>query len=302
MLTSNPEYTNERTDQTAHSKSGFISLTDSMSSSIKSEVADLVSNVGEVGIDAALNDGVIQDMPFISTAISVFKIGRTIRERSLIEKLYRFVKEMNAGCVDEFERERRAEYFKHNRKKRSEELNYLVTVLDRYINPYRADWLSRVYLNYLENNITWNSVLIYSECIDKIILEDLYYLNYYVRLTIDSPVIHSGESIPIERLRFFKLKYIERYASFISRFSYESQKVFSPSELIKLHTDRLISAGLVELTPIPIEFVLTDGKMYQSTRAGIVFMTLLFGMDYLDNPSLFMNYYSNVHRKDLSNR
>ena len=168
MLTENRGDTNEKAEQTDNN-SGIIPLTDSMSSSIKNEVVGLISNIGEVGIDAALNDGILQEMPFISTAVSIFRIGKTIRERSLLEKMCRFVKEMNAGCVDETEREKRAEYFKHDKKKRSEELKYIIVILDRYISPYRADWLARVYLSYLERRITWMDVLIYSECIDTII-------------------------------------------------------------------------------------------------------------------------------------
>ncbi len=293
MLMDNRGDTNEKAEQTDHNNSVIIPLTDSMSSSIKNEVVDIISNIGEVGIDAALNDGILQEMPFISTAVSIFRIGKTIRERSLLEKMCHFVKEMNAGCVDEAERYKRAEYFKHDKKKRSEELKYIIIMLDRYNSSYRADWLARVYLSYLESRIIWEDVLIYSECIDKILLDDLYYLDFYVRLHRELPVICDENSIP-----FLKGQYAEKYDNLLGRHYYDSLEVFSPSDRIKMHTDRLVSAGLVELIPMPVDLRLKDVQMYQSTRVGMVFMSILCGDGYFDDPSTFGDYYSNARLKN----
>ena len=150
MIMDNHEDTNENMEQKSRSDSGPFSLTDSMSNSINSEVVGLISNIGEVGIDAALNEGILKEVPFISTAVSIYRIGRTIKERSLLEKMWHFVKEMNAGCADESEREKRAKCFKNDEVKRAEELKHIIILLDRYTSTDRADWLAKVYLSYLE--------------------------------------------------------------------------------------------------------------------------------------------------------
>lgn len=259
-------------EKTTKNKNEIIALSDSMDASMKGEMADLFSNIGEVGIDAALNAGILRDVPIISTAVNLFRIGNTMRERSLLEKMYYFVKGMNEGCEDEEEREKRAEYFKNNKKKRAEELKYLIILLDRYVSTERAEWLSKVYIAYLEKEITWNEVLIFSECIDKIITADLAVLKFYASLGEFPGYLLFSSSYTEKTSMISEYKYEEQ----LSRLSNQLGVVNALPERIKMHTDRLVSAGLITEVPIPHEYdAFTIYLQYGLSRVGLEFLRII---------------------------
>lgn len=249
-------------------ENGLVPLADSMNKSIKDETVEILTNIGEVGFDTALNDGILKEVPIISTAVSLFKIGNTLRERSLLDKMYTFVKEMNAGCENETEREKRAGYFKNDQKKRAEELKYLIVLLDRYISTDRAELLAKAYLYYLEKEITWTELVIISECIDRIFSADLKYLFFYYTLWQGMPILH-----PWEYDSKFLKNYEERYRSWIEDASY----LDTSPERMKMHTARLISAGLVDTIPLHLDVVNNNIRIYIVTVTGELLVQIKHG-------------------------
>ena len=55
------------------------------------EVRDLVKEYAEIGIDAALSDGPLKDIPVIGTIIGLAKVGISISDRILIRKIIKFL-------------------------------------------------------------------------------------------------------------------------------------------------------------------------------------------------------------------
>lgn len=51
-------------------------------------------------------------------------------------------------------------------------MNYIIIILDRYINHNKTKWLARLYLAYLDEIITWREFLVYSEVIDVLLPGD----------------------------------------------------------------------------------------------------------------------------------
>ena len=268
----------EKTEKTAMEKSEIVSWPDSMSKSIKREVEDLFADYGEIGIDLRLEDSIFREIPFLKTAITALRIGNSIKERALVEKMYRFVKQMNEGCENDAERDKRAGYFKNNKKKRTEELKYLIILLDRYVSPIRANWLAKVYLAYLEKEITWDEVLVFSECIDKIIPAALKYLDFYIQTT--GELLHKRKNTMIAGVTVEKTSTVN-YNELLSRVSNVLDGGFDSQSRQKMHTDRLVSAGLVEQLPIslddpfPLGITRTTDTTYVPTKTGVILMRIL---------------------------
>lgn len=109
-------------------------LSFSMSQSITEECSELVSSIAEVTLDSVLEDCLLKDIPIIASAISVYKLGASLRERHELMKLYYFVKSFNNGMQDEEQREKYILNFQNDQKIRNKELAYLMVVLDKYIN------------------------------------------------------------------------------------------------------------------------------------------------------------------------
>jgi len=60
-------------------------LVQSVSNSIKDETIRAGGNIMEVGLDKILNEGLLKDIPFCSTVISVYHIGTGIRDSHYIK-------------------------------------------------------------------------------------------------------------------------------------------------------------------------------------------------------------------------
>ena len=81
-------------------------LVASLEDSLTENLFDTVADLTEVGLDAVMDDGVLKEIPLLSTVAGIYKIGHTIKERHTIKQLALFVTELNKGCVDKNKRNR----------------------------------------------------------------------------------------------------------------------------------------------------------------------------------------------------
>ena len=102
------------------------SLALSFSNSLTEEVSGITGEYVELGLDALVEDGLFKDIPVVSTAVAVYRIGKSIRERHHIAKLISFLNEINKGAADEEKREEYREKFAGNEKFRNQELEYIL--------------------------------------------------------------------------------------------------------------------------------------------------------------------------------
>lgn len=170
------------------------SLSLALSDSINKETIECISNFTEIGLDAIMENGVLKDIPFISTAVSIYKIGNSIKERHNIKKLIEFLNAINNGILDENKRLEYQEKFKNNEKFRNQEIEYLLILIDRYISYDKPRILAKLYLAYLDGNINRNEFQKYSAIIDSLLPEDIYALNTldFTNMTQDDKDIDSA--------------------------------------------------------------------------------------------------------------
>ena len=76
-------------------------LVGSLEDSLTENMFDTVGDLAEVGLDAVMDDGILKDIPILSTVVGLYRIGHTIRERHTIKQLALFVAELNKGCADD---------------------------------------------------------------------------------------------------------------------------------------------------------------------------------------------------------
>lgn len=166
------------------------SLALSFSNSLTEEVAGIAGEYAEIGLDALIEDGLFRDIPLVSTAVSVYRIGKSIRERHHIAKLISFLNEINKGIAGEEKREEYREKFASNEKFRNQELEYILILIDRYISFDKPQMLAKIYLAYLDGKIEWSTVLRYAEALDRFLPGDndtFLSLNFYFTLTLPLP-------------------------------------------------------------------------------------------------------------------
>ena len=140
--------------------------------SLKKYGEPLVIDILESGLDANLNDGVIKEIPFISTAVSLYHIGKTVKERYHVRKMIEFIQEINKGIVTEYKLNEYKKKFDSQEKFRIKELEYIVIIVDRYIGYNKPVMLARLYRAYLDGILKWTEFLVYSEVIDRFLASD----------------------------------------------------------------------------------------------------------------------------------
>ena len=148
------------------------SLSLSFGDSLSEDVASIVGEYAELGLDALVEEGLLKDIPIVSTAVAVYRIGKSIREKHHISKLISFLNEINKGIADEEKREQYREKFNSNEKFRNQELEYILLITDRYIGFQKPQMLAKLYLEYLDGSIDWIRFTEYAEIIDRLLASD----------------------------------------------------------------------------------------------------------------------------------
>lgn len=153
-------------------KCSMLALPSAMQESITEETSDILSNIAEIGLDAIMNDGFLREVPILSTAVSLFKIGNSLRERHYIKKLASFVLALNNGIADDRAREYYRQKVTDDPKSRYKELEYILILIDRYLHANKPSLLAKLYLSYLDDFITWHDFTKYAEVVDRFLPGD----------------------------------------------------------------------------------------------------------------------------------
>ena len=152
---------------------------------MREEVAGIAGEYAELGLDAMAEEGLFKDIPIVSTAAAVYRIGKSIREKHHVAKLISFLSEINNGITDVEKREEYREKFASNEKFRNQELEYILILTDRYIGFDKPQMLAKLYLAYLDEIINWMTFIKYAECIDRFLPGD--------QLVLDSAEIEKAQ-------------------------------------------------------------------------------------------------------------
>ena len=173
------------------------------------EAITVTSELVEVGLDSILNDGLLKEIPIISTVISTYRIGKGLKERFYIKKLAAFINELNRGIANQEKLKSYKNKIKANPSFRAQEAEYLLILLDRYIDMEKSKYLAKLFLAYLDGKLTWKQLSVYAEMLDRFINGDLemlqkkYFDSISVEATPDSllRLISLGLAVEVEKER-----------------------------------------------------------------------------------------------------
>ena len=152
------------------------SLPNALCDSITDEAGNALADILEAGLDSILEDGLLKDVPLISTATSIYKIGHSIKARHTIKKLAEFIQAFNDGLIGDTEVKVIQDRILQDQKKSKKELEYILTLVDRYISDGKSAIIAKLYLSYLKRKLDWNEFSMYSEVTDQLFMNDLDFL------------------------------------------------------------------------------------------------------------------------------
>ena len=155
----------------------------SFENSLSSDICDTVGDLAEVGLDAVMDDGILKDIPILSTVVGLYRIGHTIRERHTIKQLALFVMELDKGCVDEKKRKIIINRLNGDAKRSKQEIEYILVVLDSYLEYEKPQMLARLFIACSQEIITWAEFVEYASMVKQLVPGDkeLLKINHHVR-------------------------------------------------------------------------------------------------------------------------
>lgn len=147
-------------------------LTESFVDSIGNDALNIATDFFEVGLDAIMEEGLLKDIPIVSTAIALFKMGNSIVDRHNIKKLAAFINSFNESVIDEEKVRKYKEKIRSNTAKAEQEIEFLLIILAQYIGYEKPKMLSKIYLAYLDEKIKWKDLVLLSEVVDRLLPGD----------------------------------------------------------------------------------------------------------------------------------
>ncbi|MBU2920860.1 hypothetical protein KO504_05865 [Winogradskyella psychrotolerans] len=136
----------------------------------KEEILSISKDLGEVGLDSLLEDGLFKDIPFVGTGISVVKLLHSASDRILLSKIIHFINELELKNEQEI-KEFKAKYFKLTDYDRIG--SKILLTLERADNLQKIKWLARSLRLFIGNEITKSEFLRLTSIINSAYVEDV---------------------------------------------------------------------------------------------------------------------------------
>lgn len=165
------------------------SLSETFGESIKQNVGDLVVDTSEAILDSCMDEGIMKEIPILKYFMTVGKVYDDIKGRIFLTKMRIFIDSFNAGCASEEDvQERRKKIYAKNR---NEELAYISVIIDSFLDFEKPPILAKLYLAYLDQQITWNEFCAYSEITNSLLRMDIDYLKNHQTVSTKNNIITS---------------------------------------------------------------------------------------------------------------
>ncbi len=138
------------------------------------------ADIAEVGLDQLIDDGVLKELPVLSTILKTVKIGNSVHDWFYTRKLLTFIKAIYDGTVTEKEWNKHMEKLQKDPKRRIKELETLAVNIDRHNKRVKEIILANYYVEYIIGNISWAQFNLFAEALDIISFYDFDTLSFMV--------------------------------------------------------------------------------------------------------------------------
>lgn len=191
--------------------SNISSLSESMELTMDKGNLSVLGELGEVAIDAVMDDGVLRDVPILSTVVGVGKCIRNVSDVLFAKKLITFLFELKD--VDMQQREEAIAKWEKDAKYRIRVGETLLNMINRCDDTQKAKWLSQLFYELVLKR-GWNDMFMRAEkVLSSLSVMDVYAFlaqpkDKYKELSIDETewfansglymMIDNGEQVAIE--------------------------------------------------------------------------------------------------------
>ena len=153
-------------------------LTNDFEKSLFNDSIDIIEDYTEIGIDSFIEEGILKEIPFVRSIVSMLKIGKNIHDRNLLRQTLTFINEFNSGNISKGKLIAYKSTIENNPQKCEEELGRVLILLNSYVDREKSIMLARLYKSYVMQEINWHEFCEFSEIINRLFIEDLRILKY----------------------------------------------------------------------------------------------------------------------------
>ncbi|GHX87636.1 hypothetical protein VCSRO209_3437 [Vibrio cholerae] len=143
------------------------SLEDSLK---KDDLSNLAIDLGEVGIDAILEGGVLRDIPILSSIVSGINVIGSVRDALFTKKLISFLSELSDVSVEQ--RRSMIESIDNSNEYKIKVGEKLIYIIEKAEDHYTSKIIAIFFSEFLVGEITYNQFLKISRIIDSMFIGD----------------------------------------------------------------------------------------------------------------------------------
>lgn len=144
---------------------------------IESDLFSVTRDIAEIGVDAILQEGILKEIPILSTLSGLAKTGATVRDYLYLKKIYRFLGELNRIPLDE--RQNFIDVLGNDETEREKTGENLLLIIDRLDNINKPEILGRMFCDFLSNTISKSDFMSLAKSLELFNLELIINLNSY---------------------------------------------------------------------------------------------------------------------------
>ncbi|HDZ8831878.1 hypothetical protein JD541_21405 [Aeromonas dhakensis] len=148
-----------------------MKLSQSLEDSLKKDnLSDLAVNLGEVGIDAILDNGVLRDIPILSSILAGINAIGSVRDALFTKKLVAFLSELSDIPVEQ--RRHMIDSIDNSNDFKVKVGEKLIYIIEKAEDHYTSKIIAIFFAEFLAGEITYNQFLKISRIIDNMFIGD----------------------------------------------------------------------------------------------------------------------------------
>lgn len=156
-----------------------------------SELANIGTDIAEIGLDSILDIPLIKDVPVVKSLIALWHTGLSLKDRFELKKQLTFIQQVRNGTVSEDAIERRRKAYQNGEAWYYKELETIVVYISRHARIEKVKMQAEFYLDYINGTISEENYIECLDVLDSIFIGDASLLKTIYKEQLDFDT-HSG--------------------------------------------------------------------------------------------------------------
>lgn len=168
-------------------------LTKAFKASINDEAINLTKEILDKGLDAAIPDEALKHVPILGAALSIYKVGSTMREWHNLKKIAVFLTRLET--LSDQEKTSFLKKIDESDKYRESVFEKVLLLLEHLDETMKAEMIGNLFRNFIRGKVSKGDFLRLSGIVERTFLDDLLTLYYHYNLE-DPSRHHNSKQYP----------------------------------------------------------------------------------------------------------